>query len=155
MPHTNRRIAILAAAASLLLASPVAFAADSATKDEAKAMAIKAAALYKEKGSAAFAVLNDKKGPFVDRDLYVAVLDGEGNVMAHGANEKLVGKPLAKLQDADGKYFVQELVTTFKTKKAGWVDYRWPNPVTKDIEPKSSYVVGEGGYGFMGGAYNK
>ena len=69
MPHANRRIAILAAAASLLLASPVAFAADSATKDEAKAMAIKAAALYKEKGSAAFAVLNDKKGPFVDDHL--------------------------------------------------------------------------------------
>ncbi len=54
-------------------------------------MAKKAADLFKDKGKDAFAVFNNKQGPFVDRDLYVAVLDASGNVLAHGANEKLVG----------------------------------------------------------------
>jgi len=138
-----------------LLGSPSAFAAGTASKEEAKAMAVRAAALYKTKGTDAFPVLNDKKGPFIDRDLYVAVLDSSGLVLAHGANERLVGKPLDKLQDADGKYFVRELAGFVKANKAGWVDYRWVNPVTKEIEPKSSYIVTEGGYGFMVGAYNK
>jgi hypothetical protein len=138
-----------------LLGSPGAFAAGTGSKEEAKAMAIKAAALYKTKGADAFPILNDKKGAFIDRDLYVAVLDSSGLVLAHGANERLVGKPLNKLQDADGKYFVQELAELVKANKAGWVDYRWVNPVTKEIEPKSSYIVTEGGYGLMVGAYNK
>jgi len=154
MPRFNRRL-MLCVVVGHLIGSPTAFAAEHATKDEAKAMAIKAAALFRTKGADAFAVLNDKKGSFVDRDLYVAVLDSGGNVMAHGANERLVGKALLKLQDADGKYFVQELVGLVKANKAGWVEYRWVNPVTKEVEPKSSYVVSEGGYGFMVGAYSK
>jgi signal transduction histidine kinase len=24
---------------------------------------------------------------------------------------------------------------------SGWVDYKWPNPVTKKIQTKSAYVV--------------
>lgn len=154
MLNFQRRFVLLAAAACLS-ASMSALASDRATKDEAKAMAVKAAALFKEKGTGAFAALNDKKGSFVDRDLYVAVLDVQGNVLAHGANEKLVGKPLAQLKDADGKLFVQEIMGFVKDNKAGWVDYRWVNPVSKEIEAKSSYVVSQGGYGFMVGAYSK
>jgi len=99
MIQLNRRQMVLAA---MLAMSLTVSAADRATKDEAKAMAKKAATLFKEKGKDAFAVLNDKQGPFVDRDLYVAVLDASGNVLAHGANEKLVGKSLAQLKDRAG-----------------------------------------------------
>ncbi|MCW5636216.1 MAG: cache domain-containing protein [Rubrivivax sp.] len=154
MLNVQRRFALLAAAACLSV-SLSAVGADRATKDEAKAMAVRAAALFKEKGPGAFALLNDKKGPFVDRDLYVAVLDVQGKVLAHGANEKLVGKSLAQLKDADGKLFVQEIMGLVKDNKTGWVDYRWVNPVNKEIEAKSSYVISQGGYGFMVGAYGK
>lgn len=153
MIRLNRRNVMLAAA--MLAVSFTVNAADRATKDEAKAMARKAAELYKEKGKDAFAILNNKQGPFVDRDLYVAALDASGNVVAHGANEKLVGKSLAQLKDADGKPFVQEIMSHVTANKPGWVDYRWVNPVSKDIEAKSSYVEVQGGYGFMVGAYNK
>jgi cytochrome c len=27
-----------------------------------------------------------------------------------------------------------------KTKGTGWVDYKWVNPVSKKIEPKSTYI---------------
>jgi len=153
MIHLNRRNAMLAAA--VLATSLTVNAADRATKAEAQAMAKKAAALFKDKGKDAFGVLNDKRGPFVDRDLYVAVIDASGTVLAHGGNEKLVGKSLAQLKDADGKAFVQELMGHVSTNKAGWVDYRWVNPVSKEIEAKSSFVEVQGGYGFMVGAYSK
>lgn len=152
MIQLNRRHLVLAA---VLTMSLTVNAADRGTKAEAKAMAQKAAALFKEKGKDAFAVLNNKQGPFVDRDLYVAALDVSGTVVAHGANEKLVGKSLAQLKDADGKPFVQEIMAAVSANKPGWVDYRWVNPVSKDIEAKSSYVEVQGGHGFMVGAYSK
>ncbi|MFN6995035.1 MAG: cache domain-containing protein [Aquincola tertiaricarbonis] len=152
MIQLNRRHIVLAA---VLTMSLTVNAADRGTKAEAKAMAQKAAALFKEKGKDAFAVLNDKQGPFVDRDLYVAALDVSGTVVAHGANEKLVGKSLAQLKDADGKPFVQEIMAAVSANKPGWVDYRWVNAVSKEIEAKSSYVEVQGGHGFMVGAYSK
>lgn len=142
-------------AAAMLALSLNVNAADRATKDEAKAMAKKAADLFKEKGKDAFVIFNNKQGPFVDRDLYVAVLDASGNVLAHGANEKLVGKSLAQLKDADGKPFVQDIMAHVAGNKAGWVDYRWVNPVSKEIEAKSSYIEVQGAHGFMVGAYSK
>jgi cytochrome c len=44
------------------------------------------------------------------------------------------------LKDADGKYFMREMVKVAQTKGTGWVDYKWTNPVSKKIEHKSSYV---------------
>lgn len=152
MIRLNRRHVLLAA---LLATSLTANAADRATKEEAKALAQKAVTLFKEKGKDAFAALNDKQGPFIDRDLYVFVLDASGNVLAHGANEKFVGKSLAKLKDADGKPFVQELMGHVAANKPGWVDYRWVNPASKEIEAKSSYIEVQDGYGFTVGAYSK
>lgn len=152
MIQLNRRHIVLAA---MLAMSLTVNAADRATKDEAKAMAKKAATLFKEKGKDAFPVFNDKQGTFVDRDLYVAAIDASGLVVAHGGNDKLVGKSLAQLKDADGKLFVQELMTHVTANKPGWVDYRWVNPTSKEIEAKSSYIEIHGGYGFMVGAYSK
>jgi signal transduction histidine kinase len=60
-------------------------------------------------------------------------------VLAHGANEKLVGKNLIDFKDQNGKLFVQELIAT-GSKGEGWVDYDFSNPVSKKVEPKSSYV---------------
>ena len=53
---------------------------------------------------------NNKQGPFTDRDLYVVVYDMKGKVLAHGANEKMIGKDVIELRDNDGKYFVKERV---------------------------------------------
>jgi len=152
MTNPNRRVVVLAAMACIS-APLTASAAENGTKDEAKALALKAVALFKDKGESTFALFNDKKGPFADRDLYVFVLDPEGKVLAHGANDKLVGKSLAQLKDADGKLFVQDMMSIVKANKSGWVDYRWPNPVSKEIEPKTTYVVTQGGIGFAVGAY--
>ncbi len=43
------------------------------------------------------------------------------------------------LQDADGKFFIQEMIESAK-KGGGWVDYKWTNPETKRIQDKSTLI---------------
>ncbi|MCW7542047.1 cache domain-containing protein [Aquabacterium sp. A7-Y] len=140
-------------AAAAILAG-AALAGDRGTKPEAIALAKKAAAFHASQGQdKAYAEINNKAGQFVDRDMYVFVLSDKGFVTAHGANTNLVGKPLINLKDADGKLFAQELVAVIKSGKPGWVDYKWPNPTTKQIEAKTTYVEPAGEIGFAVGIY--
>ena len=44
------------------------------------------------------------------------------------------------LKDQNGKAFVREYTEMAAAKGEGWVDYDWANPLTKKIEPKSSFV---------------
>jgi len=131
-------------AALLIVTLVVSFAYAQATRGtatEAKALLDKAVAFYKANGEAkAFAAFNDPKGQFVSKDLYIFALDMSGTVIAHGANAGLIGKNLSKTPDADGKYFMNDMVNVAKTKNKGTVDYKWENKVTKKVEPKSSYV---------------
>ena len=138
---------LFAAIVSGLLAlsfSATTSAADRGTADEAVALVKKAAVYLKENGKEiAFAEFSNPKGQFVDRDLYVFVYsaNGDGVNLAHGANPKLIGKNLIDLKDADGKPIVKMFVEVANSKSGkGWVDYKWPNPVTKAVEPKSTYI---------------
>jgi cytochrome c len=132
----------------------VAFAADKGTTQEATALVKKAGAYLKANGAEkSYAVFNNPKGEFVDRDLYVYVLDASGLMLAHGANMKLVGKNLIDLKDADGKHFVKAALEAAASKGSGWVDYKWPNPVTKAIEQKTTYLEKVGDVIVLCGAY--
>src|SRR5205085_12437781 len=111
--------------------------ADAATPQDARAMAEKAATYLAENGAEkAFAVISDPQGPFRVGDLYVFVHDSTGLVMAHGGNPALIGKNTVRLTDVDGKTFVKEIVAVAST---GWVDYKWQNPETKELSPKTVY----------------
>ncbi|MTV40606.1 cache domain-containing protein [Duganella radicis] len=126
-----------------MLASPGAvLAADKGTADEAVAMVKRAVAMVKSAGKEkTFAAIADPANTaFHDRDLYVYVYDLNGVALAHGNNPKMVGKPLLNLKDNEGKLLIKEMVDIAKTKGSGWVDFKWPNPVTKAVESKSGYV---------------
>ena len=115
-------------------------AEDHGSKDEAKALVNAALAHIKQVGNTtAFNDFNTDKAAWTKKDLYVVVQDTKGVVLAHGANEKLVGKNLIDFKDQNGKLFVQELIAT-GSKGEGWVDYDFSNPVSKKVEPKSSFV---------------
>lgn len=128
-----------------------AFAASQATQDEAKAMALKAAAYLKEVGpTTALAAFNAKDGPWHDRDLYVTVQDNKGVMVANGSNAGLVGRSVLELRDVDGKPFNHDIQ---KITDAAWVEYKWRNPVTNTVDAKVSYQVHVGEH-FVGvGAY--
>jgi hypothetical protein len=55
------------------------------------------------------------------KDLYVVVADMKGNMLAHGANPKLVGKNNMEMKDANGVYFTAESVKVAQTRGQGWV----------------------------------
>jgi len=109
--------------------------------DEAVAMVQQVIASLKANGreKTLADINNTSSGKFRDRDLYVTVNDLSGKNLAHGANPKMQGKDLIELKDADGKHFMRERIELAKTKGKGWQDYKFVNPVTKQIEPKSMY----------------
>ncbi len=115
------------------------------TKEEARAMIEKAAAYFQEYGrektlDEITLAGSEKKGVFIDRDLYIFAYDFNGVVLAHGANPKLVGKNLFNFQDADGRYLIRGLIDTAGN-GGGWYYYKWSNPITKKIEDKMAYVL--------------
>lgn len=115
------------------------------TKEEARAMIEKAEGWFqkygKEKTLAEITLAgSEKKGAFIDRDLYIFAYDYNGVVLAHGANPKLVGKNLFNFQDSDGRYLIRGLIDTAQ-KGSGWYYYKWSNPITKKIEDKMAYVL--------------
>jgi signal transduction histidine kinase len=117
-------------------------AADShGTPEEAMAMVGRAIAAIKTEGfDKIVAEINEgKPGRFRDRDLYITINDLNAKNIAHGANPKMQGKDLIELKDADGKYFMRERVQLAAAKGKGWQDYKFVNPVSKQIEAKSMY----------------
>lgn len=125
-----------------------------ATAAEATAMVKKGVTFMKANGAdKGHAEISNKKGQFIDRDLYLVVYGLDGTVRAHGANEKMIGKNLIDLRDVDGKEFVKERVEMAKAKGTFWQDYKFTNPTSKKIEPKSMYCEKLDDAAVCGGIY--
>ncbi|MDQ6880663.1 MAG: cache domain-containing protein [Pseudomonadota bacterium] len=130
---------VLAFAAAICAAS-IGAAEQRVTTKEAEAMVKKGVAYIKATPrEKAMADITDKSGPFVDRELYLTVYTQDGTALAHGANAKFVGKNMIELRDADGKEHIRERMELAKTKATFWQDFKFVNPVTKKLEPKSMY----------------
>jgi signal transduction histidine kinase len=124
------------------------------TKADAEAMVKKAIAFVKENGKEkGFAEISNPKGKFVKDDVYVTVYDLNGKCLAHGSNAKMIGKDLMGMKDPDGVAYVKERVDIAKGKGKGWQDYKFNNPVTKKIEPKTVYVEKFEDMAFSAGVY--
>lgn len=145
--------ALLSTIGAFLVVGP-SFAADHATKEEAVAMVQKAVAYIKAQGpDKAYAEITDRKGQFVDRDLYVVVYQLDGKVLAHGGNAKFVGKDMKEAQDVDGKYFVKERIELAQKQPTFWQDYKFKDPVTNKVEPKQMYCERVENTAVCGGIY--
>jgi len=137
----------------LFVVAPVS-AQQRGTPAEAKAMVEKAIAYIKANGQEkAFAEINNPRGTFVDRDLYLTVIDMNGVCVARGFDPSLLGKNLTDSKDLDGKFFIRERIEVAKAKGSGWQDYKFTDPLTKKKELKTLYfekygniIVGCGAY---------
>ena len=139
---------VFALAVFLACSALRATAAEVTTKQDAIAMVARVKAKFAKDGpEATFAAVNDRSNPeFHDRDLYPFIYDLDGVNVAHGARPVLVGKNLISLKDQDGNYLLQQIIAIAKGPGRGWVDYKWPNPLTNKIENKTSYVERMGDY---------
>ncbi len=135
---TRKALWVIAVAASV---NATAYAKDEfGTAKEAEAMVARAVQHIRTAGAEkAYLDFTNRKPGFADRDLYVVVYDGGGRVLAHGQNPKMVGKELIELRDADGKEWIKERVELTRTKGKFWHDYKFTDPLTKKILPKSTY----------------
>lgn len=141
----------------LTVAASVAIAAgEFGTRAEAEAMVHKAVKHVTSVGKdKAIADFNEKKADWVDRDLYIVMLDSSGKVLAHSTNAKLVGKEMIEVADADGRFFTREMVDVVKSSGKGWVDYKFTDPATKKVLPKSSYCEKAADAGVCVGVYRR
>ena len=126
-------------AISAMLVGLPASAAETVTAKEAEAMVKKGVAFIKANGKEKGYNEITRQSQFKDRDLYLVVYGLDGTPVAHGANEKMVGRNLIELKDTDGKEFVRERMELAKSKATFWQDYKFTNPVTRKVEPKTMY----------------
>jgi len=137
----KKLLTLTACVTALVVMTAAAWGGERGTKEEAKALVIKAQAYIKEHGKeAAFSEINNPKGVLVDRDLYIFAYDWSGTVVAHGANAKLIGKDLSEMKDPDGTYVIKGLMAE-AAKGEGWFRFKWTHPQSKKVEQKEGYVV--------------
>jgi cytochrome c len=138
----KHRTLICTAAALILGTLAIPTTSLAATPDEAKALSERAADYVTQVGDdKAFADFSRPDGGFVNGELYVFCYDHDGMNKAHGGNPSFVGKNLLHIKDPDGKEPNAEIVKVGFEQGKGWVDFKWPNPATKKIQPKSAYVI--------------
>lgn len=88
----------------------------------------------------AFSNFKKKVGRFHLKDLYLFVIDMDGNVLCHGGEEALNGKNVIDLKDSAGKYFVKEFIKLMQETENGWKEYYWRNYETQKVEMKLTYL---------------
>lgn len=117
-----------------------------------------AAAVVREQGAAACAVLNQT--PWLKGDYYIFVNELDTHLtVCHPMRPDLIGESQHSLQDANGKYITREMAAAASSPAgSGWVEYVWPRRGQPDAVRKSAYVtsvtaadgkrylVGSGGY---------
>ncbi len=137
-----QKIAIFSVAAFGV--SGLASAQEKITKDEAQALVKKVVAFAKANGEEkAIAACNTAEYQ-VRADGYIFAYDSKGINVCH-KNEKMRGKNLFEMKDADGVPLIQEMLKACNSASGnGWIKYKWPNPVSKAVEPKQSYAEKQG-----------
>jgi len=151
-----KQLSMVAVTVAAVLGAGAASAGDqAATAKEAEAMVKKGVAYIKangkDKGFAEITRRDSKE--FHDRDLYLAVHKLDGTCVAHGTNEKMVGKNFIDMRDIDGKEYIKERVDAGRSKPTFWTDYKFVNPVSKKIEPKTAFCERLDDYVVCGGIY--
>jgi hypothetical protein len=127
---------------------------DRGTPDEARAMLEKAVGHYNSASrDTALKDFNNKKGEYIDRDLYVACIGSDDKLVANGGFPNLVGTSADAWKDADGNQ-LGKAIRTAQSKGETSIKYKWTNPVTRAMEPKIFFFqkIGEDICGV--GAYN-
>jgi cytochrome c len=126
-----------------LALSGLALAGQGGTPEEARRLLDRAVAFVAEVGEeAALAAFNDRHGAFVDRDLYVFCIGPEYKITAH-IDSGMRGVDVHTLKDPDGKEIGREMIEIGK-RGGGSLEYRWVNPVTREVEPKITFLAPAG-----------
>ena len=112
--------------------------------DEARKLVDRALPLLRQRGiGGAAATLRSREEGFVDRDLYVFVVDREGRYVLHGAKPAMEGHRVHELPGIDGDRFVRDAWAAAPSNggHGGWIEYDIFNAETGKVQPKASFMV--------------
>ena len=99
--------------------------------------------LLQKEGTPAFIKFKGKGSPFIFDGTYMWIHSiKESTMLQHPIKYKMEGKNLVGLKDTKGKRLFVVMTRVVREKGAGWVDYMWPIPGTKDSMRKITYVKG-------------
>ena len=133
------RIALVAVLSLFAATTLVQAQAKKATQDEVKALTLKAADLVAAKGIDEAAKAFTTEGEFKYGEVYINVIDIQGNWVVFPPKPENKGKSVLNFIDEDGKELGKDILNT-GLKGEGWTEYRWKNPATNTIQPKITYV---------------
>ncbi len=111
------------------------------TLDEARAMAQRAADHWRAHPGDK-QVFHDPAGGFLDRDLYVFMMDRNGVFSVYGTDAKRVGQSASVLPGIDAPAFVADSwAAADGDPDQAWVNYNVKHPLSGEVLPKRSFVV--------------
>ena len=88
----------------------------------------------------------------IEGEFYLFLIGADDLYLAHPVLPSLIGADIKDVVDSSGYELGKEVA---KATEAGhWVDYWWPNPVTRINQPKSTWVVRHDGLIFATGYYS-
>ena len=154
-----RPFVVATTSAAALVLSTAAFAQQTGTADEAKAMLMKAVAAVKADKAKTLDLINEGKGGFLDRDLYPFCFNLSDGLLVANANpnaKQILGKDIRTLKDPTGKLYGPELYAAAQNPEGQIteVSYMVPRPgPDKTPVPKVSLVTGVGDLGCGVGYY--
>lgn len=120
------------------------------TADEVKALTLQASQLVADKGIEQARSVFNQDGSFKHGEVYVSVIDTKGAWVVYPPKPEGVGKVILNLQDADGKFLVQDILkVAAENSEGGWIEYHWKNPVTNLIQQKQTFVKKVGGTDYV------
>ena len=103
-------------------------------------------------GSAISAIHDPGNAAFRDGDMHVFVVDGAGNVLAHGEDQNLVGTDYGAVYGTDGES-VGDVIAGAATPLGAWVALYQANPATSEDALKMLWVKSLGDLVFGSGFY--
>ncbi|PXW96609.1 methyl-accepting chemotaxis protein [Sphaerotilus hippei] len=111
------------------------------TSDEARRLVEQGHAQATSEGlQALLAQCNRGDSPYVDRDLYLFVLDRRGHYLGFAGQPARVGQDVTRLPGIDGARLLHDIWQR-ADRSPGWVDYAVAHPETGLAQPKSSFVI--------------
>ena len=127
--------------AQVLTQAVTRFRLQQGTPEEAQALVERACTLrggHRQPTAFWQAVTAPQQGLF-DRDMYVFVLNAQGQYVAFGGNPGKVGTSVNDLPGVDGPRLLRAIVTQAE-RGPGWVEYDFTNPLSGVVQSKMSYV---------------
>lgn len=117
-----------------------------------------AALMISQKGEASFPEFRRQGGRWLHDDVYIFIIDTQGNVIINPSRPELEGRNQIDLKDAMGKPFIKWFImeaTGYSFKSEGWSHYVWFKPGQETASWKTSYVkyvIAPSGKGYIVGS---